>query len=166
MKFALKCLEISLTQWIKCTYRELRSVSVLKQKFFYCANGGHKQHLFLQDGFPFDVYRSVANTNSKEQALLIDQDRGKPWIQIFWYYWGLRSSWYHSKWHQRKPRVMLCSLFLIYSNRWVMLCSYSPINDSWTYATKLLAYCRGYWESEGLYIKSWWVSKFFNMKHA
>ena len=53
------------------------------QKITWCANGGHKQHLFQQHDFPFSVYKSVAKTNVKEQALLLDQDRGKPWIQLF-----------------------------------------------------------------------------------
>ena len=75
MKFALKYLEISLTQWIKWRYTEPRSVC--NKKNSYCANGSHKEHLFLEHDFPFDVYRSVASNNSKEQALLIDQDRGK-----------------------------------------------------------------------------------------
>ena len=56
--FALRCLESGLTQWIKCTYRELSSVLGLLQNFFWCANGGNKQHLFQQYDFPFNVYKS------------------------------------------------------------------------------------------------------------
>ena len=106
------------------------------QKNSYCTNGGHRQHLFLQHDFPFDTYRSVANSNSKEQALLIDQDSGKSWIEIFCIIEDLsiRSIWYHSKWHERKPWVM----FPIKSNRFVMLCSHSTINDSSGLCYKLL----------------------------
>ena len=59
-------------------YRELRSVLGLLQKISWCAKGGHKLHLFQQHDFPFNVYKSVANTCSKEQGVLMDQDRGKP----------------------------------------------------------------------------------------
>ena len=48
------------------------------KNFLVVAKGGHKQHLFQQHGIPFNVYKNVAHTNSKEQALLIDQDRRKP----------------------------------------------------------------------------------------
>ena len=41
--------------------------------FFGCAKDGHKQHLFQQYDFSFNVYKSVANNNSNEQALLMDQ---------------------------------------------------------------------------------------------
>ena len=53
------------------------------QKITWCTYGGHKQHLFQQHDFPFSVYKSVAKTNAKEQALLLDQDREKLWIQFF-----------------------------------------------------------------------------------
>ena len=84
MKFALRCLESTLAHCVKCTYGELRSVLGFLQKISWCTKGGHKQHLFQQHGFPFNVYKSLANNNSKEQALLTDQNRGKPWIQIYW----------------------------------------------------------------------------------
>ena len=42
----------------------------------------------------------MANTNSKEQGLLIDQDRGKPWIEIFSII--LNSFRYCSEWHQEE----------------------------------------------------------------
>ena len=48
------------------------------QKISWCVKGGHKQHLFQQYDFLFNVYKSVANTNSKEHALAMDHDRGKP----------------------------------------------------------------------------------------
>ena len=83
MKFTLRCFESGFTQSIKCTYRELSSVLGLLQKISWCANGGNKQHLFLQYGFPFNVYKSVAKTSSKEQIVLMDQDRGKHSIQFF-----------------------------------------------------------------------------------
>ena len=57
--------------------------SVVLQKTSCCANGGNKPHLFQQYDFPFNVYKSVAITNSKEQALLMDQDKGKHSIQFF-----------------------------------------------------------------------------------
>ena len=40
------------------------------------------------------------------------------------------SFWYHSKWQQGTPWVMLYSSFRIKSNCWVMLCSHFAINDS------------------------------------
>ena len=43
----------------------------------WCALGGHKQHLFQQHDFDFNVYECVAKANAKEQALLFDQVRGK-----------------------------------------------------------------------------------------
>ena len=75
----------------------------------------------------------MSKSNLEEQALLMDQDIGKPWIEIFHIIEDLstRSFLYHSKWHQPNSWVMLCSLSPIKNNRWVMLCSYSPINDSY-----------------------------------
>ena len=83
MKFALRCLESSSTQWVKCTYRELRTVLSLLQKISWCAKGGHKQRVFQRCDFTFHVYKSVANTNSEEHTLPMDQDRGKAWTQVF-----------------------------------------------------------------------------------
>ena len=68
----------SLAHWVKCTYGEFKIVLGFLQKISWCAKGGHKQYLFQQHDFPFNVYKSVANNNSKEQALLMDQNRGKP----------------------------------------------------------------------------------------
>ena len=76
--FASRCLENSLTHKVKHTYVKLRSVLSMLQKISWCVKSSHKQHLFQQHDFPFNVYRSVANTTSKEQGLLMDQDRGKP----------------------------------------------------------------------------------------
>ena len=47
----------------------------------------------------------MASNNSKEQALLMDQDRGKTWVQIVDNIEDLSigSFWYHSKWHQGNP---------------------------------------------------------------
>ena len=50
----------------------------LLQKISWCPKSSHKQYLFQQHDFSFNIYKSVANTNSKEQGLLMDQDRGKP----------------------------------------------------------------------------------------
>ena len=64
----------------------------------------------------------MANTYSKEQELLIDQDRGKPWKQIFWHTEDLSitSSWYHSKWHQEGPLGYVVFTFPInYSSRYL-----------------------------------------------
>ena len=46
LNFASRCLESSLTQSIKCTYRELRSVLGFFQEISWCAKGGQMQHLF------------------------------------------------------------------------------------------------------------------------
>ena len=75
MKFALRCLECGLAHWAKCTYRELRGVLGLLQKVSWCTKCGHKVHLFQQHDFLCIIFKSVANTYSKEQRLLIDQDR-------------------------------------------------------------------------------------------
>ena len=48
------------------------------QKISWCAKSSHKKHLFQQHDFLFNVYKIVANTNLKEQGLLIDQDRENP----------------------------------------------------------------------------------------
>ena len=34
--------------------------------------------------FPYNIYKSVANINSKQHELLMDWDKEKPWIQILW----------------------------------------------------------------------------------
>ena len=72
LKFASRCLEvvwhIGLNEHIE---------SSIAFSFCYKTFLGYWQHLFQQHDFPFNVYKSVAN-NSKEQALLMDQDRGKP----------------------------------------------------------------------------------------
>ena len=34
--------------------------------------------------FPYKIYKSMDNTNSKQHALLMDWDKGKPWMQILW----------------------------------------------------------------------------------
>ena len=62
----------------KYTYRELRSILGLLQTNSLCAKSSHKKHLLQQHDFPFNVYKSVAITNLKEQGLLIDQDRESP----------------------------------------------------------------------------------------
>ena len=84
MIFASNSLKSSLEHWVTCTYKKLRSVLGLFQKFFWCAKGGNKQHIFQQHDFPFNVCKSVANTYLKEQWLLMDQDTGNPWIQSFY----------------------------------------------------------------------------------
>ena len=81
--FALRCFESGLTHWIKCTYRELSSVLGVLQNISWCAIGDNKQHLFQQYDFPFNAYKSVAKTNSKEHVLLMDQVRRKHSIQLF-----------------------------------------------------------------------------------
>ena len=54
LKFASRCLESSLAHWVKCTYRELRSVLRLLQTISWCAKGGHKLHLFQQHDLPLN----------------------------------------------------------------------------------------------------------------
>ena len=76
-EFVSRCLESSLAHWVKCTYRKLRSVLGLLQKSSCCAKGGHKLRLLQQHDFPFNVYKSKANTYLKEPGLLMDQDRRK-----------------------------------------------------------------------------------------
>ena len=81
----------------------------------------------------------MANTNSKEQALLIDQDKGKPWIQIFDIIENLsvRSIWYHSKW--QKENLGLFCVHCFKSRATVGLC-YAHIPQLIThraYATNL-----------------------------
>ena len=73
----------------------------------------------------------MAKTNAKEQALLLDQDREKLWIQFFDGIEKLsrRSSWYHSKWQQGNPWVMLHSHSWIKRSPLVMLCSHALNND-------------------------------------
>ena len=113
--FASRCLESSSTNWVKCTYRDLMRVLGLLQKISCCAKGGHKQYLFQQYNFLFNFYKCVANTNSKEHALSIDQERGKPWIQIC-HYDPFDTI---ANYTEMNPRVTLCS--------------YSPINHSFGY---------------------------------
>ena len=74
-KFASRCLESSLAHCVKFAYSELRSVRSLLQKISSCAKGGHKQLLFEQHDFSFNIYKRVADNNSKEQALLMNQDK-------------------------------------------------------------------------------------------
>ena len=77
LKFASRCLENSSAHRFKCTYIEPRRVLGLLQKISWCAKGCHKQHLFQQYDFTFNVCKSVDNSNSKEHALSIDQDGRK-----------------------------------------------------------------------------------------
>ena len=78
LKFTSTCLESNLTHWVNIHKESSEAFSVCYQKNSLCAKSSHKQHLFQQHDFPFNVYKSVANTNLKEQGLLMDQDRGKP----------------------------------------------------------------------------------------
>ena len=73
--------ESSLAQWVKCKYREYKSSIGLLQKCSWWAKSGHKQYLFQEHYFTLNLHKTVAN--SKEQGLLMDQDRGKPWLHIF-----------------------------------------------------------------------------------
>ena len=43
LKFASGCLESSLADWVRWTYRELRSILGLLQKISWFPKGGHKQ---------------------------------------------------------------------------------------------------------------------------
>ena len=155
MKFSSRFLESSLTQWIKCTYRKLRSnVGLLQKIYRYLLV---LLHLFQQHDFPFNVYKGLVQTSAKKQALLLDQDRrGKPWINFFLDNFedlSIKSVWYHSKWHQRSPWVIMHSHSPIKRSSWVMLCSNAPNNDSHvylkntvyatSYGSRLLTYCGG-----------------------
>ena len=72
------CLKISSAHWLKHAYREVRRVISLLQKNSWCAKGSHQKNLFQQNAFSFNIYKSVANTNSKYYAVSMPQDRGKP----------------------------------------------------------------------------------------
>ena len=84
-KFASRCLESSFAHWVKCTYGELRSVFGFLQKISWCAKGGHKQHLFQQHDFPFNVYKCVAN--SKRTSTINRSKYRKAMNTNFWSYW-------------------------------------------------------------------------------
>ena len=58
LKFASRCLEISLAHWVKCTSRELRRLLGLLQKNSWCTKDGHKLRLFQQHDFLFHVYKN------------------------------------------------------------------------------------------------------------
>ena len=94
--------KVGLHAVVKCTYRKRMRVLGLLQKNSWCAKGAQNQLLFQQYDFSFNVYVSVANTDSKDYPLPMDQDRWKPWIQFFdnIEVLSLRSFWYHTKWHQ------------------------------------------------------------------
>ena len=57
-------------------------------KISQCVKVDHKQDLFLalKFYFPFRIYKSLANADSKQQQLLdwdnTDRDKGKPSVQI------------------------------------------------------------------------------------
>ena len=63
---------------------------------------GHKQQ---QHHFSFNAYKSVTSNNSKEQALLMDQDKKKTEFEMFDFIEdsSIRSFSYHSKWHKEEP---------------------------------------------------------------
>ena len=76
LKFASRCLEISLAHYIKCTHRELRSVFGLLKNVSWCAKVLKNSIYFRNMSFPL-TFIKVTNTNSKEKGLLMNQDRGK-----------------------------------------------------------------------------------------
>ena len=78
-----------MANWIKCTYKELRSALGLLQKICWCNKSSQKQHLFQVLRFPFNVYKTVVKTYLKEQGLLMDQDIGK--LYNFFYNSGFLS---------------------------------------------------------------------------
>ena len=63
-----------MTHWVNTHIENSGAFSVCYKKNSLRAKSSHKEHLFQQHDFPFNVYTSVANTNSKEQELLMDQD--------------------------------------------------------------------------------------------
>ena len=70
--------KVGLHDVVKCTYRKRGRVLGLLQKNSWCAKGAQNQLLFQQYDFSFNVYVSVANTDSKDHPLPMDQDRWKP----------------------------------------------------------------------------------------
>ena len=59
----------------------------LSKKIPGVLNFGHIQDLLHQFDFPFNIYKNVANANSKQHLSLdwdnnMDRGRGKSWIQI------------------------------------------------------------------------------------
>ena len=53
------------------------------QKIYWCAKSNHKQPIFQQHDFPFNVYKSVANTDPKVQGLLMNQIEESPEYKFF-----------------------------------------------------------------------------------
>ena len=77
----------------------------------------------------------MGKTNSKQHPLPMDQDRGKPWKQIFDNIEDLsfRFIWCLSKWHQEKSLgyvVFICSIndyLAIYTTAFTLQLCYEPL---------------------------------------
>ena len=78
LTFTIRGLESSLTCWVIIYRESSEAFSVSCKKIFGLLKVVTNKHLFQQHDFPFKVYKSVANTNSKKQGLFMDQDGGKP----------------------------------------------------------------------------------------
>ena len=64
-------------------YKELRRFSFCYKKFADVPTMGTYKIYFSQHyDLPYNVSKSVANTNSKQHVLLMSWDKEKPWIQI------------------------------------------------------------------------------------
>ena len=132
LSFASRCLESSLTQWTKCTYRNLRSNVGLLQKIL-------------------GVLKMVTN-NIYISNMIFPLTFIKAWLKLMQkskrYYWikreesseysfldsignlSIRSFWYHSKGYQGNPWVLLRSHPSIKRSPWVILRSHALNNDS------------------------------------
>ena len=72
LKFAPNFLHSS-ARWFKCIYRELRRFSVCYEMFFgVVAVVTYKIYFSQHYDFPYNVSKSVANTNLKQHVLLMD----------------------------------------------------------------------------------------------
>ena len=72
LKFASSCLSSS-ARWFKCIYKELRRFSICYKMFFGVLTVITYKIYFSQHyDFPYNIYKSMANTNSKQHVLLMD----------------------------------------------------------------------------------------------
>ena len=87
--------------------------------------------------FPGNVYQSVPNTNSKQHALMMNQEIPKYKLYDNIGYLPKTAFWYHSNDTKRNP--------------WIMLYSHLPINDSSGYlniTVYLAVMLQAFWHTE------------------
>ena len=73
-EICLTVLKSTPAYWFKCICRELRRFSVCHKRFFGMLRlVTYKIYFRYLFGFPFNVYKTVANANPK-QPLLLDRD--------------------------------------------------------------------------------------------